>query len=164
MHNDSSYSVLLDTSFMIRLLSKSDPLHKNAMDYFRFFLDSNIPLYISTIAIAEYCVKGKLEELPMRNLRVLPFNVEHACTAGTFGAIILKARKEEDYGERPIVLNDVKMFAQVQCENKISKFVTSDSKSEKIYRTLEKNIALNFEHWDINTPVNERFGLLDFND
>ena len=38
------YSVLLDTSFFCRLLSKSDPLHENAKGYFRYFLDNGIDM------------------------------------------------------------------------------------------------------------------------
>ena len=30
--------VLLDTSFFIRLLNDEDPLHENALGYFKYFL------------------------------------------------------------------------------------------------------------------------------
>lgn len=36
---EAEYSVILDTSFMIRLLSASDKLHPNALGYFRYFLE-----------------------------------------------------------------------------------------------------------------------------
>jgi predicted nucleic acid-binding protein len=74
--------VLLDTSFFIRLMDESEPLHKNALGYFRYFLESDFELFISTIAIAEYCVRGKLDELPLRNLKILPFNLDHAEKTG----------------------------------------------------------------------------------
>lgn len=32
MLKEKTFSVLLDTSFLIRLLSKNDPLHQNAED------------------------------------------------------------------------------------------------------------------------------------
>lgn len=51
--------VLLDTSFFIRLLNEEDPLHENAFGYFRYFLEHDFVIKISTIAIAEYCVRGK---------------------------------------------------------------------------------------------------------
>ena len=35
---DIGYSVILDTSFMIRLLSESEKLHSNALGYFKYFL------------------------------------------------------------------------------------------------------------------------------
>lgn len=75
---EAKYSVILDTSFMIRFLSKSDKLHDNALGYFRYFLEHDIPMYFSTISIAEYCVKGDFEDLPFQYIRVLPFNVFHA--------------------------------------------------------------------------------------
>jgi len=54
------HSVLLDTSFFIRLLNDEDPLHKNAVGYFKYFLENDIVLKVSTISIAEYCVLGNL--------------------------------------------------------------------------------------------------------
>lgn len=59
MHN----SVLLDTSFFLRLLTTSDPLSENADGYFRYFLSEGMPMFISTISVAEYCVKGTVDEL-----------------------------------------------------------------------------------------------------
>ena len=73
-----NYSVLLDTSFFIRLLNSDDFLHINARDYFKYFLENEILLKVSTISIAEYCVKGKMDELPLRNLKIISFNLEHA--------------------------------------------------------------------------------------
>jgi hypothetical protein len=61
-------SVLLDTSFFIRFLNDSDPLYSNADAYFRYFLQNEITMMISTISIAEYCVGGDIHELPIRNL------------------------------------------------------------------------------------------------
>lgn len=39
-------SVLLDTSFCIRLLNSNDVLHKNAVEYFTYFLDNQIEMYL----------------------------------------------------------------------------------------------------------------------
>lgn len=62
-------SVLLDTSFFLRFLNDVDPLFKNAEGYFRYFLSENIAMIISTISIAEYCVRGDVHELPLKNLQ-----------------------------------------------------------------------------------------------
>ena len=51
--------VLLDTSFFIRLLNEADPLHENALDYFRYFLEHDFVVKVSTIAI--YCVRGYVD-------------------------------------------------------------------------------------------------------
>ncbi len=81
-------SVLLDTSFFIRLLNDEDPLHLNAVGYFKYFLENEIALKVSTISIAEYCVLGALEDLPLKNIQILPFNLKDAEKTGEFAKII----------------------------------------------------------------------------
>jgi hypothetical protein len=61
-------SVLLDTSFFLRFLNDESPLYKNADSYFRYFIQNEITMMISTISIAEYCVGGDIHELPLKNL------------------------------------------------------------------------------------------------
>ena len=63
--------VLLDTSFIIRLLKTDDPVHGNTKAWFRWLLDHKIPMHLSTISISEFCVKGSFDQLPLRNVRVL---------------------------------------------------------------------------------------------
>jgi predicted nucleic acid-binding protein len=38
------HSVMLDTSFFIRLLNDEDALHSNAVGYFKYFLENEINL------------------------------------------------------------------------------------------------------------------------
>ena len=54
-------AVLLDTSFFLRFLNDDSPLFKNADGYYRYFLQNDIKMNISTISIAEYCVGGNIE-------------------------------------------------------------------------------------------------------
>jgi predicted nucleic acid-binding protein len=42
------HSVLLDTSFFIRLLNDEETLHINAVGYFKYFLENEIALKVST--------------------------------------------------------------------------------------------------------------------
>ena len=69
---------MLDTSFLIRLLKEDEPLHSSAKTYFQYFLENDFVLYVSTVAIAEYCVKGSIDQLPFECVRVVPFNLDHA--------------------------------------------------------------------------------------
>ena len=46
-------SILLDTSFCIRLLKKDDSLHKNAYEYFQYFIENKIEMYLSSIVVSE---------------------------------------------------------------------------------------------------------------
>lgn len=71
-------AVFLDTSFFLRFLNDNDPLFKNADEYFRYFLSKGIVMMISTISVAEYCVGGDVHELPLKNLQLVPFNLDHA--------------------------------------------------------------------------------------
>ncbi len=83
-----THSVLLDTSFLIRLLNDEDKLHQNSLNYYKYFLERNIILKISTISIAEYCVLGDISDLPLKNLQILPFNFDHANKTGEFARIL----------------------------------------------------------------------------
>lgn len=63
-------AVLLDTSFFLRFLNENDPLFTNADGYFRYFLEKEYSLMISTISVAEYCVGGTIDQLPLKNLKI----------------------------------------------------------------------------------------------
>lgn len=161
---ESEYSVILDTSFMIRLLSESDPLHSNAKGYFRYFLENDIPMYFSTVSIAEYCVKGDFYDLPFQNIRVLPFNIFHAKEAGQFAKALFQARSRGllEIPDRLIIPNDSKIFTQGSVEKDIKYFVTADVKSKKNIDILRQACAAAIEHMDITTPYNVHYGLIDF--
>ncbi len=68
--------ILCDTGFLIRLNQPHDPLHINARGYLKYLLAGDHLLYVSTIALAEYAVRDKIENLPLKYFRVLPFNIE----------------------------------------------------------------------------------------
>jgi predicted nucleic acid-binding protein len=153
-------SLLLDTSFLIRLLNNRDSLHENAKEYYRYFLTQKTILKCSTISIAEYCVKGKYTELPLRNLQILPFNFNHAVRAGEIMSAI-KAHKAIPSGsERAVVINDINLFAQADSENEIDSYVTSDSESKKLYDAAKQHSRLSFSFIDIKIPCHEAFGFL----
>jgi len=158
-----AHSVLLDTSFFIRLLNDEDTLHQNAKDYFKYFLESDIILKVSTISIAEYCVGGMLEELPLMNIQILPFNLDHAKRTGEFAKAIFEEKRitSEDIKPRAIIPNDSKLFAQSDCDKSILYFVTSDSRSMNIHKMLSNRIKPRFEIIDINIPYRQQFGILD---
>lgn len=154
-------SVLLDTSFFIRFLNESDPLFKNADRYFRYFLQKEITMMISTISIAEYCVGGDVHELPLRNLQIVPFNLDHSKRTGEFAKIVFKNKGKLKLKERNIIPNDTKLFAQADCEKTVEFYLSSDTESQKIYNLLKQETAPKFQFIDLNTPYNETFGLLD---
>ena len=131
--------VLLDTSFFIRLLNPEDRLHKNAVGYYRYFLEHDIILKISTIAIAEYCVRGDMFDLPLKNMIVLPFNINHSVKAGKMMAHVYEEKKRRGavMSQRAIIPNDTKMFAQADVEDDICYYATADAESVKVYDMLK---------------------------
>ena len=157
------HSVLLDTSFFVRLLNDEDKLHDNAKGYFRYFLENEIILKVSTISIAEYCVRGVVDELPLRNIQIIPFNLDQAKRTGEFAKVIFEENKlsKEKLEPRAIIPNDSKLFAQADLDKTITYFVTSDSRSKNTLATLKKQIDPKFDIIDIASPYNETFGILD---
>lgn len=154
-------AVLLDTSFFLRFLNDSDPLFKNADGYFRYFLQKEITMMISTISIAEYCVGGDAHELPLRNLQIIPFNLDHSKRTGEFAKIVFQNKGKLNLKERNIIPNDTKLFAQAHCEKAIEFYLSSDTESFKIYTLLRQETSLKFQFIDLNTPHNETFRVLD---
>ncbi len=154
-------AVLLDTSFFLRFLNDGDPLFKNADAYFRYFLQKEIVMMISTISIAEYCVGGDVHELPLRNLQIVPFNLDHSKRTGEFAKVVFQKREKLKIKERNIIPNDTKLFAQADCEKNVEFYLSSDTESLKIYNILKQEAAPKFQFIDLNISYNETFGLLD---
>ncbi len=154
-------AVLLDTSFFLRFLNDRDPLFKNADAYFRYFLDNEITMMISTISIAEYCVGGDVHELPLRNLQIVPFNLDHSKRTGEFAKIVFQNKGKLKLNERNIIPNDTKLFAQADIEKNVDFYLSSDTVSFKIYALLTREINPKFQFIDLNIPYNQTFGILD---
>jgi len=142
--------VLLDTSFFIRFLNDKDPLFEKADNYFKKFLEQEYELYISTISIAEFCVKGNISHLPLKNIRVLPFNIEHAERAGCFAKTVFDNKNELESTERKIIPNDTKLFAQADTEIQIYYYLSSDLRSKNVLDVIEKDTKANFKFVDLN--------------
>ena len=157
------HSVLLDTSFFIRLLNDEDKLHGNALGYFKYFLENEIILKVSTITIAEYCVLGKLTDLPLVNIQILRFNLKEAQRSGEFADVLFTENKVDipSLHPRAIIPNDSKLFAQADIDKTISHFVTSDIRSKRTLKMLKKRIKPKFEIISIDMPFSETFGILE---
>ncbi len=156
-------AVLLDTSFFLRFLNDNDPLFKNADGYFRYFLQEDIEMFISTISIAEYCIGGDIHELPLKNLKFIPFNLNHAKRTGEFAKIAFQARSTGvlQINKRKIIPNDTKLFAQADCKKTIEFYLSSDSESYKVYNIIKEKNNPKFQFIDLKTPHNKTFGILD---
>nr|WP_314865220.1 hypothetical protein [uncultured Flavobacterium sp.] len=118
-------------------------------------------MMISTISIAEYCVGGDIHELPLKNLQILPFNLEHSKRTGQLARIVFDNKGTLKLQERNIIPNDSKLFAQADCEKTVMYYLTSDKESIKIYNLLNDISPLKFVFLDLSIPYSEVFGILD---
>ncbi len=60
-----------------------------------------------------------------------------------------------------ITSNKSQLFAQASVEENISFFITSDTESIKLLKTIQLDSVPQFEIIDINTPHTEQLGLLN---
>ncbi|MDP1676268.1 MAG: hypothetical protein Q8L88_05325 [Bacteroidota bacterium] len=154
-------SVLLDTSFFLRFLNDADPLFNNADGYFKYFLEKDIVMMVSTISIAEYCVRGTIQELPLKTVQILPFNLDHAKRTGEFARIVFDHKKSLQVTQRAIIPNDTKLFARADVEPTIDYYISSDGESEKIFDLLKQHTPVKFQFINLSVPHHETFGILN---
>ena len=132
-------AVLLDSGFLIRLMNPSEPLHPVALNLFKDYVTNPVICCVSTIALAEYGVKGDLRYLPTKYLQYIPFQYRHAEVAAQFMRRVIHVKQERGAVIQPrvIIPNDTKMFAQASAEPDISAFVSADAEAKKVYDLLE---------------------------
>ena len=153
-------SIMLDTSFCIRLMDKNDPLHQNALDYFKYFLKEKISMHISTIAIAEYAVEDDPVNLPLNNLQIEAFDFMDGKTAGFFHKEIKGSQSSIQNYNRRIIANDVKILAQINNKN-IEAIISKDIKSQKQYiQPLIAANRINIKFLDLNISLTDVLGTL----
>ncbi len=155
-------SVLLDTSFCIRLLKKDDEFHQSAMDYFEYFLNHSIEMYLSTIVVSEYAVGDNPDNLLMLQcFRLLEFDYNDAKLAGEFFKYLKDKKNVRKSEQRKVVINDIKLFAQIH-QRKIDAYITKDRKSiQQIINPLkDSHFNVNFQFIDLTIPLNEKLGKL----
>ena len=115
---------LVDTSFLITLANPARPHHEVARQYFREALKRGVPMYLSAIVASEFQVGQAVTDLPLRNFEVLPFNIDHAMTAGLF----LRDLRRDPDDDRTAVKDDIKLIAQAVCES-LTHVLTEDEQT-----------------------------------
>ena len=114
--------MLLDTSFLISLSDPTRAHHAAAVQYYKECVHRQVPMYLSTIVISEFQVKQAINDLPLRNFVVLPFNVDHAMRCG----LIIRQMARDPEDDRVRVKDDFKLLAQCDCEA-ISHLISEDA-------------------------------------
>ena len=130
-------SVLLDTSFLITWSDPTRANHAAAMAYYRECVRRLVPMYLSAIVISEFQVKQAINDLPLRNFVVLPFNVDHAMRCG----LIIRSMTRDPEDDRVRVKDDFKLVAQCDCES-ISHLFTDDASTLAKYLNRARDTGL----------------------
>lgn len=132
-------AVLLDSGFLIRLMNPDEPLHLVALNLFKEYVTSGVICKVSTIALAEYGVKGDLRFLPTRYLQYVPFMYDHARVASVFMSRVIQVKQARGAVIQPrvIIPNDTKMFAQASVEPDVLSFISADAEAKKVYDLLD---------------------------
>lgn len=154
-------SVLLDNSFCIRLLKKDDPFHENALEYFKYFIENKIEMYLSTIVISEYAVGDDPDNLlALKTFKLLEFDYSDAKIAGRFFSELKDNQELRANEQRSVIINDIKLFAQIKNRN-IDAYITKDKKSKtKFIDPLSLTQGLSVEFVDLSIPLNQYLGKL----
>ena len=153
-------SVMLDTSFCIRLMDANDELHSHALEYFKYFLREKITIHLSTIVAAEYAVGDDPENLPLNNLQIETFDFRDAATAGIFHKELMGNKTNIAGYNRRIIANDVKILAQIKTRE-IDAIISKDVESiTKYINPLINSNLLTLRFIDLNNRLNEELGEL----
>ena len=95
-------------------------------------------MYRSTVVISEFQVKQAINDLPLRNFVVLPFNIDHAMKCG----LLIRSMARDPEDDRVRVKDDFKLVAQCDCEA-ISHLLCEDASTLAKYlkRASETGLA-----------------------
>lgn len=154
-------SILLDNSFVTRLLKADDAFHQNVIEYFQYFLENEIVLYLSTVVISEYAVADNPDNLLALNaFQILEFDYGDAKIAGEYFAHLKGNEQLRKVDERKVIVNDLKLLAQIKNRD-IDAFITKDRKIlPEMINPLRENKGLVFEYLDLTISLKDKLGLL----
>jgi hypothetical protein len=153
-------SVLLDNSFCLRLVNEADEFHENVKGYFKYFLENDITMYLSSITFAEYCVANDARDFPLAQVKTLNFDMRDAVKAGKIWEFVHYQRlaKEADR-KRDTIKDDCKLFAQI-CNRQIDAFISKDKKAYSQYVEPiggNPDLSCKFEFIDLTIPPQNYF-------
>lgn len=111
----------MDTGFLITIFDEQRPDHATAQAMYHFFIDHQFLLYLSSVVVSEFCVRGDIKQLPLGNFLPLSFDLYDGVLAGKLN--FTNFLNPDD--QRSSVKDDVKLLAQMQ-KNNIAYFATQD--------------------------------------
>jgi len=132
--------VVLDTSFLITLADRNRANHETARKYWKFFLESNTPIYLSTIVISEFELKQPVDNVILKSCIVLPFNHADAIKSAQLNF----AKYKSAAAGRDSLKDDFKIVAQAEVQG-AAFLITDDTETLfKICGQLKTSGAITF--------------------
>lgn len=128
-------TVLLDTSFLIALVDARQPHHDVAGQYYRHMLEQQMLMYVSVIVAAEFGMQQPVTDLPLKNFRILPFNLQHAMEASS-----LARQTQLDI---QWMQDEIKLIAQAKQESVAFILLDVDTHLSHVCTTLRSTGAVN---------------------
>ena len=109
------------------MADKNRAHHAAARGFWRHFIENEIPIYLSTIVVSEFCVKQQIDPQVLRCCVVLPFNWDDALRVS---ALDWKPLRPSGV-ERDALKDDIKIIAQAVGAD--AEFVITDD-TDSFYR------------------------------
>lgn len=136
--------VLVDTSFLITLFDDKRANHKVAKQYYKYFIENGIEMYLSTIVIAEFNQGQPISSvLGSGNFIPLPYNIEDAMRTSEI-AFQMGGVEKRGNGN-PKYKDDIKLIAQADI-HKIDFIITEDKSTLARYcENLKKGSVIDAE-------------------
>jgi hypothetical protein len=107
-----------------------------------------------------YSVKDDPVNLPLKMMKIIPFDFFDGKTAGEFHSILLEQKNKTQDIDRNIVKDDCKLIAQLY-NRKIEGYITKDRKSfGQIIKPITEIIGFSIEVIDFSLPLSEFKGEL----
>ena len=132
--------VCLDTSFLITLCSDRRPNHGVARQCFQLWLERGVPMFLPTVAYAEFLAKDT--EVPpyiLNQMHLLAFDPESAVLAGKIERARLLSSTDTST-PRDAMKDDIKIIANA-CQTRVLGIATEDENSMvRFVRRAAKNI------------------------
>lgn len=123
--------VLLDTSYLISFVDPARKHHAVAVQFFRYFASEGMPMFLSTIAAAEFHQEQSVADLPLDAMIVLPFNLTDAMRAAELDFTQFKGTPGVT---RVALKDDFKLLGQAKA-NDLAYVITEDASS--LYKFCE---------------------------
>jgi hypothetical protein len=116
--------VLLDTGFVIALSKHDDRHHQIVREYWKYFLEHKMPMYLSAIVVAEFNIIMEIPDDILKCCVPLTFGYRDAVRSGKFD--LLRGRAEGE--NRDALKDDMKIIAHAAGEG-VDYVITRDPNS-----------------------------------